>query len=908
MKRHLALLMGALAATAGCQKTESKTEIVLEISTNIPVPAGMNTLSLKIGSQANPQALNKTYALGTGAGQIMLPRRMGLVPTDTSTVLSVLVEGLLDGKTVISRQVLTSFAKGDSKLLSIELLQKCVGQVCPNGQTCTPTAFCTDPHIAPTSLPPFDPAQTPKTPGLDPDGGTSLDARLDQSSDDGKKDVLPGKDGVSFDGQPNPDRWTGDGQTELDVPTMAPDALVEGDGPGGIVVPGPDAPTLLDGTQPLDTAVAKTDTGVAIDAPLVSPDLPPASRTKGVACTLSGECESGLTCVDGVCCESKCDGLCMACNVPGKQGTCAAVPLNDPSNGDCPDDGVATCARNGRCNGAGGCMLYPMGVSCSAETCPAGTSNHTRPGLCDGKGVCGLGQVQDCAPFLCDATTNSCSPTCTGDTDCVAPNKCNNGSCGKKGNGQPCSAASECQSNICAQGMCCSGPCTDLCKSCAVNGSLGTCTAVPAGMPDVQNRCKDLGAITCGTNGLCDGASACQKYPDNVTCGAFCDTDNATFQLSTCFSEACLVRPSQSCLPYSCDNRGCKKSCTVVTDCAPGFVCGAGGLCVRPIEDCMNNKDDDGDGLVDCADPDCTAGFTCAPAVPTGFTGPVEIAEGATQADLPACGGAYPDNVYNGYGGLQCPAGTCSACSCGSLTGAACNNPGLAIGSSSDLDKLFCSARTTAIPPAEIGVCQGPLAISQDKYHFTTGSVANKGTCTSSGGTLNTPPPAFSWNAIRTCGSPAKGGGGCGASAVCWPKPQSAYQPQACVVAAGNLACPSSGYSNKRDTYDSQDIDDGRSCSGCSCSPTDVSCESDLYLYPAAVIGKEAGCSSIIRVVPVTVSTDGPTSACATTTADISYLRVTAPSLKGSCAPTGTPVPTGTCTPKGNQTTVCCTP
>jgi hypothetical protein len=35
---------------------------------------------------------------------------------------------------------------------------------------------------------------------------------------------------------------------------------------------------------------------------------------------------------------------------------------------------------------------------------------------------------------------------------------------------------------------------------------------------------------------------------------------------------------------------------------------------------------------------------------------------------------------------------------------------------------------------------------------------------------------------------------------------------------------------------------------------------------------------------------------------------VTAPSLKGSCAPTGTPVPTGTCTPKGNQTTVCCTP
>jgi hypothetical protein len=44
----------------------------------------------------------------------------------------------------------------------------------------------------------------------------------------------------------------------------------------------------------------------------------------GVICGRSAECASGF-CVDGVCCESACEGQCEACDVAGSEGFCAPV-------------------------------------------------------------------------------------------------------------------------------------------------------------------------------------------------------------------------------------------------------------------------------------------------------------------------------------------------------------------------------------------------------------------------------------------------------------------------------------------------------------------------------------------------------------------------------------------------------
>jgi hypothetical protein len=878
--------MGVLAGLAGCQKTESTTEIVLEISTNIPVPAGMDTLSLKVGPQANPQAFAKTYTLGSSAGQIMLPRRMTLVPTDVGTVLSVLVEGLQGGKAVVSRSVITSFAKGQSKFLSIELLQKCAGQICPTGQTCTPSAFCADPRIDPATLPTFDPSQRPNTPGLDPDAGATVDA---PSASDGQNDGLFGKDGSRVDGLPGGERGpSGDGQT-------GSDGVVT-----DVVVPGPDGSVAVDAPAgPDGPPVVKLDAGSAVDAPVKISDVPPASKTKGVACGLSGECESGL-CIDGVCCESKCDGMCMACNVPGKMGTCSLVPLNDPSGGDCPDEGVATCGRNGKCNGQGGCMTYPSGVACSAETCPLGTSIHTRAGLCDGQGRCAQGQVQDCAPFLCNPTSKTCNPTCTTYADCVSPNQCTNGSCGQKGNGLPCTAPGDCLSNVCAQGVCCAGPCTDLCKSCAVDGSLGTCTNLPPGKSDVQARCLDQGVDTCGSNGLCDGAGACQKYPDGLSCSAQCNAAAATFTSFACGAGTCNPGAPQSCSPYSCDSTGCKKSCTVLADCAVGFVCGAGGLCVRPPENCMNGVDDDGDGQADCADTDCQPGFTCVPAAPAGFTGPVALAEGATQADLPACGGAHSVESFTGWGSPQCPF-TCSACGCALPTGVDCSNPTIAMDNLAPREFLICPRPTIELP---LDTCL-PVTGTYNSY-ITVAGTPSGGSCTPSGGNAVKTP--VGWIASRICRSQAAGGAGCAAGLVCWPKPPTPYQPQACVVGTGNLDCPASGYIKKHDYYTNQDINDTRDCtSTCTCgSPSGMTCPAHVGVFSERVSGREQPCDSSLLLDEATIP-----SPCTRLSSNIGFVKaITKIKLHagGSCTPSGDAFATGTCTPTGPQSTVCCMP
>jgi hypothetical protein len=45
--------------------------------------------------------------------------------------------------------------------------------------------------------------------------------------------------------------------------------------------------------------------------------------SNGVACSTNVDCTSGF-CIDGVCCDNACSGVCNACNVPGSVGTCSA--------------------------------------------------------------------------------------------------------------------------------------------------------------------------------------------------------------------------------------------------------------------------------------------------------------------------------------------------------------------------------------------------------------------------------------------------------------------------------------------------------------------------------------------------------------------------------------------------------
>jgi PA14 domain len=146
----------------------------------------------------------------------------------------------------------------------------------------------------------------------------------------------------------------------------------------------------------------------------------------GATCAAAPDCDSGF-CVDGVCCQDACAGLCVSCALPGKRGTCSPQAMaSDPDN-DCEDQGMPSCGQNGMCDGAGKCQLYPAATACAAPVCNAGM--FTPGGQCDGQGACRKPAATTCGNFQCQDAT-ACKTTCAADADCRPPNHCFSTACG----------------------------------------------------------------------------------------------------------------------------------------------------------------------------------------------------------------------------------------------------------------------------------------------------------------------------------------------------------------------------------------------------------------------------------------------------------------------------------------------
>lgn len=110
-------------------------------------------------------------------------------------------------------------------------------------------------------------------------------------------------------------------------------------------------------------------------------------RSNGEVCNRGGQCTSGF-CSGDLCCDSACDGLCAACDVPGHEGTCWPFPNGTPCgagheciNGGCfriTSDGCsgcgAGCGCGGSINGTGNylCANYVSNGCFNNAPCPLG--------------------------------------------------------------------------------------------------------------------------------------------------------------------------------------------------------------------------------------------------------------------------------------------------------------------------------------------------------------------------------------------------------------------------------------------------------------------------------------------------------------------------------------------------------
>lgn len=301
-----------------------------------------------------------------------------------------------------------------------------------------------------------------------------------------------------------------------------------------------------------------------------------APKAAGETCAAPGECASRL-CEQGVCCSTQCTGMCRSCAVPGMAGTCALVPAGmDPVN-HCTASDPSTCGFDGQCDGAGGCRRYAAGTACVAASCATNVLTPAR--TCDGNGTCQpAGTTSSCAPYVCQGA--ACRTSCANDSHCQAGSTCTDGKCAspKKANSEPCAAATECLSGFCAQGVCCNTACTAGCLSCALTGTVGTCTNVPSGQ-DPKNACNDGGAATCGDDGSCNGAGACRKYAAGTQCAAAACTNGSATPARTCDGNgSCRTAIASSCGRYRCGGTQCLQSCNTSNDCVSPNVC-SGSAC-----------------------------------------------------------------------------------------------------------------------------------------------------------------------------------------------------------------------------------------------------------------------------------------------------------------------------------------
>ncbi|HXC53533.1 MAG TPA: hypothetical protein VN634_21785 [Candidatus Limnocylindrales bacterium] len=358
-------------------------------------------------------------------------------------------------------------------------------------------------------------------------------------------------------------------------------------------------------------------------------------------------CENDAECADrAIGCN---DAICDPMNDAADGFGCVQVP----ESAECQDNKFC----NGReiCTPAGTCAPgTPIdcsdGISCTVDDCSEQQdrcTHTTDDRACDNHQFCDGSEI--CSPFVgCQpGTPVDCgdSISCTVDACDEATDKCTHApSDNACSNGEFCDGVETCTDKGCKPGapVDCSDPfacTTDVCDD-----SIDACRHTPD-----DTDCAD--GVFCNGVEICSPTLGCRSGPPPVCSGSTgCAVDRCSEQADACESvpddtlcddgNACtddLCAPSGEC-SHTNNDAPCSDGspCTPHDQCVAGQCTGTGTVCGDGIvetgcgetcdpddhEICNNLIDDDGDGLIDCADPDCaeapepTCTDACQPAPP----------------------------------------------------------------------------------------------------------------------------------------------------------------------------------------------------------------------------------------------------------------------------------------------------
>jgi hypothetical protein len=217
--------------------------------------------------------------------------------------------------------------------------------------------------------------------------------------------------------------------------------------------------------------------------------------------------------------------------------------------------------------------------------------------------------------------------------------------------------------------------------------------------------------------------------------------------------------------------------------------------CASTVEDCFNGIDDDCNGLVDCADPQCGGIGECVP-------DPGGALSGTLGSPCPT---PFPSAtpLFATMNPGSCAAGSC-ACSNG-FNGTPSCSATLTITNNS------CSTNAgTVFDGTNASGCLGFSALSASSYYDLV--TAFNGTCNApSGGSPSKVAPTWSVTSAFCAGG--RVGGGCAGGQICVPA-----APNHCVLEIGDQsACTVPGYPVQNATEFFTDFDDSTRACTCVC-------------------------------------------------------------------------------------------
>jgi MYXO-CTERM domain-containing protein len=456
-------------------------------------------------------------------------------------------------------------------------------------------------------------------------------------------------------------------------------------------------------------------------------------KNAGAICQKSSECGTGF-CVDGVCCNSPCDGACEACEATlkasGASGACG--PAKEGSkDGACPVAGG--CGSDGSCAAGGVCRTdAPAGVACGQTTCVDGV---TAGKVCNGQGECASSSGTPCGVYACSVVTNACLTECNSTAGCAPGHFCSQKACvAKLLAGVECTESEQCGSGFCIDGVCCESACEGTCLSCNGNtsqsGQSGKCGPAIGGT-DPRNACNKDDAKLCGKPGVCGDDGECRSFASKgAECGGMsCEGDSLTRKECDGFGE-CQPLTDTLCPPFACDSlaKSCKTKCTSDKDCSSGAVCGANGQCTLGEATCADkNTAKAPDGTLKKCDPytclngqcrdvcasdlDCVGSFRCDAqvCVPKGGAGGGAGASGSAGSSGSGGQGVGGTNAGAGAGGAatQGPGGAA-----GNASGAGGGGGQPAVAESSDGGGCSCRVAGRTAPPGGLAVVGLGLALA----------------------------------------------------------------------------------------------------------------------------------------------------------------------------------------------------